>query len=107
MDTNSLWTKIKQGLRDGAATAAERAEHLGRLGRARLDMARTRHAIHDAFTELGGHIYDQLKDDEAAAEAQSEAVQKYIQTVRELEEQLQNQEQQFKALQEADNAPKN
>ena len=107
MNTDSLWTKIKQGLRDGAATAAERAEYLGRLGRARLDMARTRHAIHDAFTELGGQIYDQLKDDKTAAEAQTESVQKNIETIRELEEQLQSQERQFKALQEEDNAPKN
>lgn len=106
MNTDSLWTKIKQGLRDGASTAAERAEYLGRLGRARLDMARTRHDIHDVFTELGGHVYDQLKDDETAAEAQTEAIQKNIQTIRELEQQLQSQEQQFKALQEADDAPK-
>ena len=102
MNTDSLWTKIKQGLRDSATTAAERAEYLGRLGRARLDMARTRHAIHDAFTDLGGHVYDQLKDDDAAARAQSEAVQNYIRNIRELAQQLQNQEQQFKALQETD-----
>ena len=72
------------------------------LGRARLDMARTRHAIHDAFTELGGQIYDELKDHEAAIEAQTEAVQDQVETIRKLEEQLQNQEVQFKALQESD-----
>ena len=102
MNTESLWEKIKQGLRDGAATAAEKAEYLGRLGRARLDMARTRHAIHDAFTELGGQIYDELKDHEAAIEAQTEAVQDQVETIRKLEDQLQNQEAQFKALQESD-----
>ena len=102
MNTESLWEKIKQGLRDGAATAAEKAEYLGKLGRARLDMARTRHAIHDAFTELGGQIYDELKDHEAAIEAQTEAVQDQVETIRKLEEQLQNQEVQFKALQESD-----
>ena len=66
-------------------------------------MARTRHAIHDAFTELGGQIYDELKDHEAAIEAQTEAVQDQVETIRKLEEQLQNQEAQFKALQESDN----
>lgn len=102
MNTETLWERIKQGLRDGAATAAEKAEYLGKLGRARLDIARTRHAIHDAFTELGGQIYDELKDHEAAVEAQTEAVQDHIATINKLEEQLQNQEAQFKVLQEAD-----
>ena len=102
MNSETLWEKIKQGLRDGAATAAEKAEYLGRLGRARLDIARTRHAIHDAFTELGGQIYEELKDHEAAIEAQTEAVQGQIATIGKLEEQLQNQEAQFKTLQESD-----
>ena len=102
MNTESLWEKIKQGLRDGAATAAEKAEYLGKLGRARLDIARTRHAIHDAFTELGGQIYDELKDHEAAIQAQTEAVQDHVATINKLEEQLQNQEVQFKVLQESD-----
>ena len=102
MNTETLWERIKQGLRDGAATAAEKAEYLGKLGRARLDIARTRHAIHDAFTELGGQIYDELKYHEAAIQAQTEAVQDQIETINKLEEQLQNQEAQFKVLQEAD-----
>ena len=102
MNTGTLWEKIKQGLRDGAATAAEKAEYLGKLGRARLDIARTRHAIHDAFTELGGQIYEELKDHEAAIQTQTEAVQDQIETIGKLEEQLQNQETQFKVLQEAD-----
>ncbi len=102
MNTESLWEKIKQGLREGAATAAEKAEYLGKLGRARLDIARTRHTIHDAFTELGGQIYEQLKDHEAAIQAQTEAVQDQIETLCKLEEQLQNQEAQFKVLQEGD-----
>lgn len=102
MNTETLWERIKQGLRDGAATAAEKAEYLGKLGRARLDIARTRHAIHDAFTELGGQIYDELKDHEAAIQAQTEAVQDQIETISKLEAQLQSQEKQFKVLQEAD-----
>ena len=61
MDTESLWAKVKQSLRDGAATAAEKAEHYGKLSRARLGIARTRHAIHDVFTELGGQVYSVLQ----------------------------------------------
>ena len=102
MDNDSLWEKIKQGLREGAATAAEKAEYLGKLGRARLDIARTRHAIHDTFTELGGQIYEQLKGDEEAIGAQSEEVQSHIAAIGKLEEQLKGQEEEFTALQESE-----
>jgi len=103
MDTESLWERIKQGLKEGAATAAEKAEYLGKLGRARLDIARTRHAVHDSFTELGAQIYEQLQNDEDALGAQTDAVQNHVQTIRGLEEQLQQRETEFKALQETDN----
>ena len=103
MDTESLWEKIKQGLKEGAATAAEKAEYLGKLGRARLDIARTRHAVHDSFTELGAQIYEQLQNDEDALGAQTAAVQTHVQTIRALEEQLQQRETEFKTLQETDN----
>ncbi|MDP6037460.1 MAG: hypothetical protein QGG64_02840 [Candidatus Latescibacteria bacterium] len=102
MDTESLWEKIKQGLREGAATAAEKAEYLGKLGRARLDIARTRHAIHDSFTELGAQVYEQLQNDEDALDAQTDDVKNHVQTIRGQEEQLQQQETEFKALQEAE-----
>ena len=42
MDT--LWDKIKRGLQEGATTAAAKAEYLGRLGKTRLEVARSRHA---------------------------------------------------------------
>lgn len=103
MDTESLWEKIKQGLKEGAATAAEKAEYLGKLGRARLDIARTRHAVHDSFTELGAQIYEQLQNDEDDLGAQTDAVQTHVQTIRALEEQLQQRETEFKTLQETDN----
>ena len=104
MDTDSLWEKIKQGLKEGAATAAEKAEYLGKLGRARLDIARTRHAIHDSFTELGAQVYEQLQNDEEALGAQTDAVQNHVQTIYSLEEQLQQQETEFKALHENNNS---
>lgn len=99
METESLWEKVKQSLRDGAATAAEKAEHYGKLGRARLDIARTRHAIHDAFTELGGQVYGILEQDTDAVIGHNADIQNQMQTIKDLEAQLQTQETEFAALQ--------
>jgi len=101
MQPETLWEKIKHSLKEGAATAAEKAEHLGRLGRLRLDLARTRRAVHDAFAELGGRTYDLLGENPDAIVAQHEDVQNHIQKIKTLEVKLQAQEAEFKALQTA------
>lgn len=100
MDTESLWAKVKQSLRDGAATAAEKAEHYGKLSRARLGIARTRHAIHDVFTELGGQVYSLVCQDADTIVGQNEGINTQVQTLKDLEAQLQNQEDEFAALQD-------
>lgn len=109
METESLWEKVKKSLRDGAATAAEKAEHYGKLSRARLDMARTRHAIHDTFTELGGQVYNLLEQDSATVVGQNDEIKNHIQTIKDLEAQLQYQEAEFAALQNThtNDAPEN
>jgi len=99
METETLWEKVKKSLRDGAATAAEKAEHYGKLSRARLDIARTRHAIHDTFTELGGQVYNLLEHDPSAIVGQNNEVKDQVQTIKDLEAQLQDQEDEFAALQ--------
>ena len=48
----TLWDRIKQSLLDSATVAAEKAEYLGKIGRARLDIAETRHAVRDALADL-------------------------------------------------------
>lgn len=102
MQPETLWEKIKHGIKESAATAAEKAEYLGKLGRIRLDMARTRRAIHDAFAELGGCTYGLLGENPDAVVAQHEDVQRHIQKIEALEARLQAQEAEFKALQATD-----
>ena len=102
MEAETLWGKIKTSLRDGAATAAEKAEYLGRMGRAKLDIARTRHAIHDAFTELGGQVYERLGENPDAVVGQEETIGEKIRAIQALETRLQHQETELKTLQVID-----
>jgi hypothetical protein len=91
MDT--LWDKIKQSLIDSANVAAEKAEYLGKIGRARLDIAETRHAIRDRFADLGGLIYHSLQDQAGEFDPNgNEDVKQLIQTIDGLEDVLSRRE---------------
>jgi hypothetical protein len=92
METDTLWDRIKQGILESANSAAEKAEYLGKIGRARLDIAGTRHAIHETFAELGGVVYTYLRDGKKAAVAQKEDVQTLIEKIGDLEGLLRDRE---------------
>ena len=103
MDTDTLWVRIKRGIIDSAATAAHKAEHLGKIGRARLDIAGTRHAIHEAFAELGGAVYAHLSGDGEADVAQADDVQDLVRRINELETLLQERETRLNNLKAGNN----
>jgi hypothetical protein len=88
---DSLWDKIKQSLIDSASVAAEKAEYLGKIGRARLDIAETRHAIRDRFADLGGLVYEGLQGGEAEL-AEKEDVKALMSTISGLEGELKTRE---------------
>lgn len=98
MDTVTLWEKIKRGLQDGATTVAAKAEYLGKLGRSRLEIARSRHAIHEAFAELGGLVFEDLSKDNAALEGMSSAIQKQVSQLKDLETALKEKEEAFEGV---------
>jgi flagellar motility protein MotE (MotC chaperone) len=86
---DSLWDKIKQSLVDSASVAAEKAEYLGKIGRARLDIAETRHAIRDRFADLGGLAYENLQSTSAGSDlGVSEDVKRLQETISSLEDEL-------------------
>lgn len=98
MEPETLWDRIKKGFLESASTAAERAEYFGKVGRARLDIAGTRHAIHEAFAELGGLVYSLTGREEAAAVGQRKDVQDLVRKIRDLEALLQEREARLLAI---------
>ncbi len=95
---DSLWDKIKQSLIDSASVAAEKAEYLGKIGRARLDIAETRHAIRDRFADLGGLVYESLQSDDAADLVGKPEIKGLIDTISELEDELKSREEALSLL---------
>lgn len=91
MGSVTLWDRIKQGVVDSAAVAAEKAEYLGKIGRARLDIAETRHSIRDTFAELGGIVYAQFREGDNDI-AGSSRVETLVSKVADLEDELKRRE---------------
>ena len=89
MISETLWDRIKQGILEGASSAAETAGYLGRLGKARLEIASARHAIHEAFAELGGVVYASLAEGHGGDLAGSAEIQEQVAEIRALEAELQ------------------
>ena len=58
----TLWERLKNGLFEGAVTVAERAEHLGYVGRIRLDIANDRRLLQASFADLGRRVYHILQE---------------------------------------------
>ena len=85
---DSLWDKIKQSLIDNANVAAEKAEYLGKIGRARLDIAKTRHVIRDRFADLGGEVFQSLQDNTGEFNPSKESTKELIQQIHGLESEL-------------------
>jgi hypothetical protein len=98
MEPDTLWVRIKRGIIDSATTAAHKAEHLGKIGRARLDIAGTRHAIHEAFAEFGGAVYAHLAEGDESGGVRTEEVQDLVRRISELENLLQEREAHLKNL---------
>ena len=92
MESDTLWERLKQGILDGASSAAETAGYLGRLGKARLEIANARHTVHGAFAELGGAVYAAVERGETSNLADRDDVTGLIRSIRELERDLQDRE---------------
>ena len=96
---DSLWDKIKQSVIDSASVAAEKAEYLGKIGRARLDIAETRHAIRDRFSDLGGAVYESLPSGTKSFDLEGkEDVKQLMETIAGLEDQLRKREEALSLL---------
>ena len=97
---DSIWDKIKRSVIDSANVAAEKAEYLGKIGRARLDIAKTRHAIRDRFADLGGLVYEGLKSDDGSDIAGIDEVKVLVSVISDLEQELGRREEALNALRE-------
>lgn len=88
----SLWDRVKQSLKEGFLTAAEKTEELAKVGKGKIDLMAIRHRIGSTFAELGGKVYHLVTTEKSPAIASNKEVKALIQRVKALEKQLKEKE---------------
>ena len=65
MEGKSLWENLKKGLEQGIKTITEKTEELTELGRLKLEIMSIKREIEKNFVELGGRIYQLMKENKS------------------------------------------
>ena len=102
MAKQDLWEKIKKSVVDGVSTAAEKTEEYTKLGRAKFDVLATKRKISKQFTELGGKIYEEVKDGKEKEVFDSPEIKVIIASINDLEKELDEKEEPLESLTKED-----
>ena len=94
----TLWNKIKGKVREGASTAAEKAEEIARVSKARLDIAGVKRNINNSFAQLGGRAYHLITTDQPGGIAEDGEVVSLVEKVKTLEQELEEKEERLEQL---------
>jgi len=65
MEGKSLWENLKKGLEQGIKTISEKTEELTELGKLKLDILSLKRDIEKNFVELGGRVYQLMKENKS------------------------------------------
>ena len=93
-----LWEKIKKSVAEGVTYAAEKTEEITKLGKAKLDILGVKRKISKNFTEIGGLMYDAIKDGKAEDVLKSSELKVLVSSVKDLEKELSEKEGEFENL---------
>ena len=93
-----LWQKIKKSVADGVSTAAEKTGEYTKIGKAKIDVLAVKRKISKQFTELGGIVYDAVKEQKSGEVLDSPEAKDLINKLEDLEKELSEKEDIFENL---------
>jgi hypothetical protein len=100
MDT--MWDKVKKGLRDGAAMSVEKIEEYTKVGKLKIEELSAKRKIERTFMDLGERAFDLIDSEKDGASIVTDlTVQKAIENVKKLREELIDVEKKIKDITEA------
>jgi hypothetical protein len=103
----TFWERVKHNLFEGAVTVAERAEHLGYVGRMRLDIANDKRLMQSSLAELGRRVYRLLSEGAAEEVPRDGEVLDLLRRIRQQEETLREREAALVSLMKSGKAREN
>jgi hypothetical protein len=100
MDT--MWDKVKKGLRDGAAMSVEKIEEYTKVGKLKIEELSAKRKIERTFMDLGERTFDLIDSGKDGSSIVADlTIQKAIENVKKLREELIDVEKKIKEITEA------
>jgi len=83
---------------EGVSTAAEKTGEYTKIGKSKLDVLSVKRKISKQFTELGGIVYDSVKENKSGEVLDTPKAKELINTLEDLEKELREKEDSFEKL---------
>jgi hypothetical protein len=99
MDT--MWEKIKKGLRDGASVSMEKIEEFSKIGKLKIEEIAAKRKIERNYADVGERVFDLIEEGKGTDIANDLSVKKSVENVIALREELAEINAKIKEIQDA------
>jgi hypothetical protein len=99
MDT--MWEKVKKGLKDGATVSIEKIEELAKIGKLKIEEKVAKHKIARNFIDIGERTFDLVESDKGKAVENDLAVKTSIENIKALRQEIVEIDKKIKDIQAA------
>lgn len=99
MDT--MWEKIKKGLRDGASVSMEKIEEFSKIGKLKIEEIAAKRKIERNYADIGERVFDLIEEGKSNDVAGDLSVKKSVENVIALREELSEIDAKIKEIQDA------
>lgn len=77
----SLWEDVKNAILDGYVYAADKAEELTQIGRAKVEVLRINRTIARTMSEIGGRVFDLFEHGAEAGIPQDDVISQAVKRI--------------------------
>jgi hypothetical protein len=99
MDT--MWEKIKKGLKDGAALSMEKIEEYTKIGKLKVEELAAKRKVTRNFVDIGERTFDLIEENKGSSVENDLAVKTSMENIKALRQELIDLDAKIKAIQEA------
>lgn len=99
MDT--MWEKIKKGLRDGASVSMEKIEEFSKIGKLKIEEIAAKRKVERNYADIGERVFDLIEEGKSSDIGNDLSVKKSVENVIALREELSEIDLKIKEVQEA------
>lgn len=99
MDT--MWEKIKKGLKDGAALSMEKIEEYTKIGKLKVEELAAKRKITRNFVDIGERTFDLIEEAKGSSVESDLAIKTSMENIKALRQELIDLDKKIKDIQEA------